>query len=62
MRERARVRRILKMLKEIWESNPDIRLGQLFQNALAGAPELYWIEDDELERHLREFYYHEGHK
>lgn len=62
MRDPNRIFRILARISEIWArpGNTDLRLGQLLLNAMikSGKSEqqLYFLEDDELERILREAY------
>lgn len=56
MRDPERIPRILALIKAIWETYPDLRLGQLIVNA---SPEheanLFYTDDDELEQKLKEF-------
>lgn len=51
MRNPDRIWQIIDMLEEIWENNPDLRLGQIIENArvFSGfAGDLFNIEDDDL--------------
>jgi len=52
MRDPARINALLDVLREVWEANPDLRLGQLVYNAARmREPELidvYSIEDASL--------------
>lgn len=49
MRDQERIDRMLKLLKDYWKKNPDMRLGQIVVNA-AGAPkDLYYTEDKDTE-------------
>jgi len=47
---------MVEKLGAIWTSQPDMRLGQLVENLRnnngAGVPELYFVEDDVIERKL----------
>ena len=45
MRDPKRIDPFLKTIKEIWKENPDLRFGQLIENAIR-AEYLYYIEDD----------------
>lgn len=53
-----RIAAVLEKLGELWEENPDWRLGQLVYNiarqdrSLPPCPGLFYIEDDELERNI----------
>jgi uncharacterized protein YihD (DUF1040 family) len=54
MRDPKRIKKMLKLIKVIWEDNPDLRLCQLIGNV---APyDNYHIEDDDLEKRLRKQY------
>jgi len=55
MRNPDRVDRILKKIKHIWTMNPDLRLTQLIGN-LFEAGDIYYKEDDELEKRLEQVY------
>ena len=55
MRDPRRIGRVLFELFEIWDRNPDIRLGQLLLNSY-DEMRLYNVEDDELMARLRELY------
>ena len=55
MRDPKRIDEILSKIKEVWDRNPDLRLGQLLLNC-ARDPALYYIEDDDLVKALQELY------
>jgi len=55
MRDPARIPRILDLIREIWCKAPDLRLSQLVMNALGVAYDPYFIEDDDLEKALKEY-------
>lgn len=55
MRDIGRIDKVLKEVSEVWKQIPDLRLGQLLLNVLQD-PILYYIEDDQLVLHLKEFY------
>ena len=55
MRDKYRIDAILNQVQEIWKNYPDLRLGQLLLN-VARDPELYYIEDEELIKKLKEYY------
>ena len=56
MRNPARIPKILKELKRVWEASPDLRLGQLlnaagsFSSSMVDVP---LLEDDDLLEGLR---------
>lgn len=62
-RDPQRIERILGLLREAWQRNPDQRLTQLLENLSSGLPNghkgegdhcLYHIEDDAIERVLED--------
>lgn len=55
MRDPKRIPKILKELQEIWEKNPDLRLGQLISNASIDR-HLYFMEDVELLSNIKRVY------
>lgn len=55
MRDIARIKRIINLVKKIWKKNPDLRLLQLLGNCFE-AGDNYYKEDDELEKKLKETY------
>ena len=58
MRNISRIPRMLELLEYYWLKVPDWRLGQLFENikAFSGQEDLYFIEDDDLEKIFAEFF------
>jgi hypothetical protein len=51
MRDPARIPQILEQLRRTWESEPDLRLGQLIVIATKpseACPEVFYIEDEKL--------------
>jgi len=57
MRDPLRIPRILNTLQQIWEMNPDLRLGQLLDNARVASGshgDIFYIEDTDIEIGLRE--------
>ena len=68
MRDINRIPKILKRLDELWESNPDLRLGQLILNVFHNKKHImgketnpifenfYNIEDEEFIDSLEKFY------
>lgn len=56
MRDPGRIDRIISLLGALWRGQPDTRLGQLVDNLAirAGGRDVYFIEDDVLERAIRE--------
>jgi len=55
MKDEKRIKRILKLIEEIWENNPDQRFGQLLINLGISNDDIRtWSnEDNNLETHLR---------
>ena len=48
-RDPARIPEVLEMLRQVWTSNPDLRLSQLIVNVAQleePCPSLYYKEDD----------------
>ena len=56
MRDPKRIPGVLHDVQRVWETFPDMRLGQLLLNVVAD-PALYYLEDDELVHRLLEFSY-----
>lgn len=55
MRDPKRTESILNTLREVWEKNPDWRLGQVIMVAVRSAspcPEVFSIEDADLQHRL----------
>ncbi len=59
MRDPARIDRILNMLKRYWKTYPDLRLGQIVENAAhagrepgGGQSDTFNVEDEVVERGL----------
>ena len=52
MRDINRIEPILELVRELWTACPDLRLGQLIQNAavISGwkTNDVFYIEDDQL--------------
>ncbi len=58
MRSPERIGQILQVLHEIWEENPDLRLGQLIVNAARltdPAADVFNIEDNALLKGMRDY-------
>ena len=53
-RNPKRIPGILKILEKIWKKYPDLRLGQLLENAV--KKNLYYMEDEKLMEELEKFY------
>jgi len=47
MRDPARIPVILERLRRVWETHPDLRLGQLLSAAAdhARGPDIFYVED-----------------
>lgn len=54
MRDKNRISRILRILEEIWDRNPDQRFGQLLINlgVVKDDFDTLHVEDDLMEQHL----------
>jgi uncharacterized protein YihD (DUF1040 family) len=55
MRDPKRIAKVLERIREVWERNPDLRLGQIVVNAAKAASysdlsqsRLFYIEDEQL--------------
>lgn len=51
MRDKKRIPKILNQLEQIWNENPDLRLGQIIMIATrpkSTCPEVFYIEDEEI--------------
>ena len=55
-RAAARIPYILVEIEEMWRAHPDLRLGQLIMNVVDNRDVLYYLEDEELLKRLRDFY------
>jgi uncharacterized protein YihD (DUF1040 family) len=55
MREPKRIDIVLSEIREIWQQNPDLRLGQLLCNVLRD-PMLYYVEDEQLVEYVKKYY------
>lgn len=55
MRDPKRINKVLAAIGEVWEKNPDLRLGQLLSNVYRD-PSLYYIEDDKLVEGIKKYY------
>ena len=56
MRDKNRIKPLLKQIEKIWLTQPDLRLGQLLGNCEID----YWTEDGELEERLKGVYGNEN--
>ena len=59
MRQKYRIDAILNELQDVWLNNSDLRLGQLLLNVVRD-PELYYLEDEDLIKKIKEFYKNNG--
>lgn len=55
-RDPARIDRVLGTIRKIWTDFPDLRLLQLLLAVVHAGEDPFYLEDDELERRLREFF------
>ncbi|WP_407290773.1 hypothetical protein [Stutzerimonas zhaodongensis] len=59
MRDPERIDEMLELIREVWQDNPDLRLGQLIMNAAhmrePTAENIFYIEDASLEKGLRRY-------
>lgn len=56
MRDPKRIEKILGLILKVWHKSPDLRLTQLIMNALHMSGDPYYIEDDDLEKALKNYY------
>ena len=49
MRNSNRIPYIMSLIAQGWQKNPDLRIGQIFENlkSYSGKEDLFYIEDDE---------------
>jgi hypothetical protein len=50
-----RIEKVLNEIRKKWHQYPDLRLGQLLINAIPTNLDLYYIEDDELCKDVKEY-------
>ena len=55
MRDPQRIEKIIGLIRKVWYKYPDLRLTQLIMNALKMANDPYYIEDDVLEKALKDY-------
>lgn len=55
MRDPKRINRMIELIRGIWLTQPDTRLTQLIMNALNMDSDPYYVEDDILEKKLKEY-------
>jgi len=55
MRDPNRIEKILNLIREVWYTNPDLRLTQLIMNALSMNQDPYYVEDETLEKALIDY-------
>ena len=55
MRDPKRLEPMLQLIRDIWYTQPDIRLTQLIMNALKMNQDPYYVEDDKLFEALKEY-------
>lgn len=67
-REFERIERIISLLERVWSLSPDLRLGQLLVSLIIkdrgeyfNCPEIFYYEDDQLEKWLEQIL-HEHNK
>jgi len=57
LRDKKRIKRMLKLIQKIWEEYPDLRFGQLIYNTVVTKSgelfRIYYMEDEEVEERLR---------
>lgn len=63
MRDPKRIKPILKKLEKLWNMFPDWRLCQLISNLHgAGRQDIFYTEDNELEKGIEKMYNHYKNK
>ena len=58
MKDPERIDPLIEKVRKLWHLYPDMRLGQLIVNCTPGSfscPEVFYMEDDKLERTLNNF-------
>lgn len=55
MRDPQRIEKIIGLIRKVWYKTPDLRLTQLIMNALKMNGDPYYIEDDVLEKALKDY-------
>lgn len=55
MRDPNRIPRILKKLEQLWIKYPDLRLAQLLVNMNDGYDNIFYLEDNILEKLIDEY-------
>jgi hypothetical protein len=59
MRDPERIDEMLDLIREVWQSNPDLRLGQLIVNAARmrepAIENIFYIEDGSLAKGLMRY-------
>jgi len=56
LRDPDRIKVMLRLIEDIWNCYPDLRLAQLIMNALKSNQDTYYIEDVVLEKALENYY------
>lgn len=54
MRDPQRIDRTLKRLRKYWKKYPDMRLGQIIENATPEGVDVFYVEDDVVESNIPE--------
>lgn len=63
MRDPKRIEHVLNTIREAWEKQPDMRLGQLLIAAIRPkqpCPDLFHMEDGQIEKRIFETYLEDG--
>jgi hypothetical protein len=55
MRNPERIPIVLAEIKRVWETSPDLRLGQLV-SVLSKDKDIFYIEDDELIKNIKDVF------
>jgi len=58
MRDKNRIKKLLKRLEKVWEENPDLRLPQLIGNVyhIPSGEDPYFVECEEFISEIEGFY------
>jgi uncharacterized protein YihD (DUF1040 family) len=56
MRDPDRIEKMIGLIRKVWYKSPDLRLTQLIMNALKMNEDPYYVEDDVLEKALKNYY------
>ena len=50
-----KIKGVSDTVKSIWLQNPELRLGQLIDNAIPVDKDIFYVTDDDLVKYLKEY-------